>query len=117
LRIFGPKRNEVAGSSRRLHSEELRNLYASPNIISVIKSRRVRWEGHVACMGEMRSAYIILVGKPERKNYLEDRHKWKDNIRIDLREIGWEVVDWICLAQDRDWWWAHVNMVMNLKVS
>jgi hypothetical protein len=80
-RIFGPKREKVAGSWRRLHNEELHNLYASPNITRVIKSRKMRWVGHVTCMGEMRNAYIILVRKPEGKR---SRHRGEDNIRIYL---------------------------------
>jgi len=83
----------------------------------MIKSRRVRWAGHVACMREMRSSCSILVGKSEGKRLLRNpRHRWKDNIRMDLRETGWEV-DWIYLAQDRVQWQALVNMVMNLKGS
>jgi hypothetical protein len=101
-RIFGPKGDEGAGGWRRLHNEELHNLYASP-IIRVIKSRRMRWAQHVACMGEMRNAYNILFGKPEGKRPLgRPRRRRKANIRMDLRETGWEGVDWMHLAQDRD---------------
>jgi hypothetical protein len=116
-RIFGPKRDEEKGEWRKLHNEELHNLYSSPNIIRIIKSRRMRWAGHVARMGEKRNAYRILVGKPGgRKSLGRPRRRWVDNIKIDLRKIGWDVVDWIDLAQDRDQWRALVNTVMNLRV-
>jgi hypothetical protein len=89
-RIFGPKRDEVTGEWRRLHNEELYALYSSPNIIRVIKSRRLRWAGHVARMGERRGAYRALVGKPEGRRPLgRPKCKWKDNIKMDLREVGW----------------------------
>jgi hypothetical protein len=85
---------EVAGGYRRLQNEELHNLHASPNIIRVMKSRRMRWAGHVPRMGEMRNAYRILVGNPERKRPLKrPMRRWEDNIRMHLREIGWEDVD------------------------
>jgi hypothetical protein len=84
-RIFGPKRDEVTGEWRRLHNKDCYALYSSPNIIWVIKSRRLRWAGHVACMGERRGAYRAFVGKPEGRKPLErHRHKWEDNIKIDL---------------------------------
>jgi hypothetical protein len=86
-RIFGPKRDEVTGRWRKLHNEELHNLYFSPSIIRMIKSRRMRWAGHVARMGETRNAYRILVGKPEGKRPLgRPRHRWVDNIKMDHRE-------------------------------
>jgi hypothetical protein len=92
-------------------------MYSSPNIITMIKSRRVKWAGHVVRMGENRNAYKILVGRPEGKRPLgRARHRWVDNIKIDHREIGWDGVDWIDLAQDRDQWRALVNTVMNLPV-
>jgi hypothetical protein len=118
LRIFGPKREKMSGGWRRLHTEELHNLYASPNIIREIKSGRVRWAGYVACIREMRNAYKILVGKLEEKRpFGRPRCRCEDNIRMDLREIDWEIVDWIHLDQDRDeWWWALLNTVMNLRV-
>jgi hypothetical protein len=101
-----------------LHNEELHNLYSSPNIIRMIKSRRMRWAGHVARMGETRTASRILVGKPEGKRPLGRlRRRWVDNIKMDLGEIGWDGVDWIELAQDRDQWRALVNTVMNLRGS
>jgi hypothetical protein len=91
-RIFGPKRDEVTGEWRRLHNKELYALYSSPNIIRVIKSRRLRWAGHVARMGERRGAYRVLVGKPEGRRPLErPRRRWEENIKMDLREVGWGV--------------------------
>jgi hypothetical protein len=116
-KIFGTKRDEVTGDWRKLHNEELHNLYSSPSIIRMMKSRRMRWTGHVAGMGEKRNAYRILVGKPEGKRPLgRPRLRWVDNIKIDLRETGWDGLDWIDLAQDRDQWRALVNTVMNLRV-
>src|SRR5215470_4129506 len=116
-RIFGPKRDEVTGEWRRLHNEEFNDLYSSPNIIRVIKSRRMRWAGHVARMGEGRGAYRILVGRPEGRQPLgRPRCRWEDNIKMDLQEVGWGGMDWIELAQDRDRWRALVNAVMNLRV-
>jgi hypothetical protein len=117
MRIFGPRRNEVTGDWGKLHNEELHNLCFLANIIGMIKSMRMRWAGHVARMGETRNAYRILVGKPEENRPLErPRSKWVDNIKIDLRGIGWDGVDWIKLAQDRDQWKALVITVMNLRV-
>jgi hypothetical protein len=96
-RIFGPKRDEVTGDWRKLYNEELHNLHFSPNVIRMIKSRRMIWAGHVARMGEKR----ILVGKPEGKTPLgRQRHGWVDNIKIDVRETGWDGMDWIDLAQE-----------------
>jgi hypothetical protein len=116
-RIFGPKRDEVTGGWRKLHNEELRDLYSSPSIIRIFKSRRMRWAGHVARMGEKRNAYRLLVRKPEGKRPLgRPRRRWAGNIKIHLLEIGWGGVDWIGLAQDRDKWRALVNAVMNLRV-
>jgi len=108
---------EVTGEWRKLHNEELNNLYSSPNIVRVLKSRRMRWAGHVARMGERRSVYRVLVGKPEGRRPLgRPRHRWGDNIRMDLREVGCGCVDWMELAQDRDRWRALVSAVMNLRV-
>jgi hypothetical protein len=116
-KVFGPKRDEVTGEWRSLHNEELNDLSLSPNIIRVIKSRRRRWAGHVARMGEGRGAYKILVGKPEGRRPLgRPRRRWEDNIKMDLQEVGWDDVAWIDIAQDRDRWRALVNAVMNLRV-
>jgi hypothetical protein len=116
-RIFGLKRDEVTGEWRKLHNEELRDLYSSPSIIRIIKSRRMRWAGYVAHMGQKRNAYRLLVGKPEEKRPLGRlRHRWVDNIRMDLGEVGWGDMDWIGLAQDRNRWRALVNSVLNLRV-
>jgi hypothetical protein len=105
---------EVMGGRRRLHNEELHNLYTSPNITGVMKSR-MKWTGHRAHMEELRNAYRLLVRKPEMKRLLgRPRHRWEVNIRMDIKEIVWEVVDWIHLAKDRDQWQSLVNMVMNI---
>jgi hypothetical protein len=111
-RIFGLKRDEVTGEWTKLHNEKLNDLYCSPNIMWVIHSR-MRWAGCVACMGEGRSMYRVLVGKPEVKKPLgRPRHRWEDNIQ----EEGCGCMDWIELAQDRDRLWALVNVVMNFWV-
>jgi hypothetical protein len=116
-KIFGPKRDQVTGEWRKLQNEELRYLYSSLSIIKIMKSRRMRWAGHVARMGEMRNAYRLLVGKPEGKRPLgRPRRRWMDNIRMDLGEVGWGDVDWIGLAQDTSRWRALVNSVLNLRV-
>ena len=108
---------EVAGDWRRFHNEEINVLYSSPNNVLVIKSRRMRWAGYVARMGEERGAYRILVGKPEGKRPLgRPRRRWVDNIRTYLQEVGCGHVDWIGLAQDRDRWRTLVSAVMNLRV-
>jgi hypothetical protein len=97
--------------------KELRDLYFLPSISRIIKSRRMRWVGHVARMGEKINAYRLLVGKPEGKRPLgRPRHRWVDSIKIDLLEIGWGGVDWIGLAQDRDKLRALVNAAMNLRL-
>jgi len=104
-RIFGPTWDEVTGEWRRLHNEELNDLYSSPNIVWVIKSRRMRWAGHVAHMGEERGVYRVFLGKQEGRRPLGRlRHRWVDNIRLDLQEVGCGYMDWIELAQDRDRW-------------
>jgi hypothetical protein len=100
-----------------LHNEELHGLYSSPGIVRVIKARRMRWAGDVARMGELKGAYNILVGRPDGRRPLgRPRRTWEDNIKMDLREIGFGDVDWIHLAHDRDTWRALVNTVMNLRV-
>jgi hypothetical protein len=109
-------RDEVTREWRRLHNEELYALYSSPNIIREIKSRRLRWAGHVARMGERRGAYRALVGKHEGRRPLgRPRRRWEDNIKMDLREVGCGSADWVDLAQDRDRWRAFVYTVMNLR--
>jgi hypothetical protein len=115
-RIILPKRDEVTGGWRKLHNEELHGSYTSSSIVRVIKARRMRWAGHVAQMGEVRGAHI-LVGRPERRRLLgRSRLRWEDNIKMDLREIGFGDVDWIHWAQDRDRWRDLVNTVMNHPV-
>jgi hypothetical protein len=111
-RIFGPKKDGLTGEWRKLHNEELDDLYSSPNIVRVIKSRRMRWARHVACMEEGIGVHKVLVGKPEGKR---PRHRWED-IRMDLQEVGEGFGDWMELAQDRDRWRALVSMVMNFQV-
>ena len=102
---------------RRLHNEELNDLYSSPNIVRVIKSRRMTWAGYFGRMGEERGAYRVLVGKLEGRRPLgRPRRRWVDNIRPDLQEVGCVYMDWIGLAQDRDRWRTLVSAVMNLRV-
>ncbi|KAJ4431761.1 hypothetical protein ANN_20366 [Periplaneta americana] len=116
-KIFGAKRDEVTGEWRKLHNTDLHALYSSPDIIRNIKSRRLRWAGHVAHMGESRNTYRVLVGRPEGKRPLgRPRRRWEDNIKMDLREVGYDDRDWINLAQDRDQWRAYVRAAMNLRV-
>jgi hypothetical protein len=92
-------------------------MYSSPSIMRIIKSRKMRWVGHAARMGEKRNACRILVGKPEGKRALgRRRRRWVDNIKMDLREVGWDGVDWMDMAQDRDQWRALVNTVLNFRV-
>ena len=100
-RIFGPKRDGVTGEWRKLHNEELNALYSSPNTVWVIKSRRMRWARHVACVEEGRGVHNVLVGKPEGKRPLgRPRRRWEDNIKMDLEEVGRDCGDWMELAQD-----------------
>jgi hypothetical protein len=103
--IFGPRRDDVTGEWKKLRNEELHDLYSSPSIIRIMKSKRMRWAWHVAQMGEKRNAYRLLVGKPERKRPLgKPGRRWVDNMRMDLVEVGWGDVNWIGLAQDRGRW-------------
>jgi hypothetical protein len=107
----------VTGEWRKVHNKELHDLYSSPSIIRIIKSRRMRWASHVAQMGEKRNAYRLLVGKPEGKRPLgRPRRRWVDNIRMDVGEVGWGDMDCIGLAKDRNRWRALVNSVLNLRV-
>jgi hypothetical protein len=100
-----------------MDNDELHDLYSSPNIVRVIKSRRMGWDGHVARMGEGRGAYRVLVGRYEGKRPLgRPRRRWEDNINMDLGEIGIDGANWIWLAEDRVQWRAFVNTVMNLRV-
>jgi hypothetical protein len=115
--IFGLRRDEVTEEWRKMHSGEIHNLCSSPDIIRQIKSRRMRWAGHVARMTEGRNVYRVLMEKPEGKRSLErPRRRWEYGIKMDLSEIGWGGVEWIHLAQDRDRWRAVVSAVMNLVV-
>jgi hypothetical protein len=115
-RMFGPKRDEVTGEWRKLHNDELSDLYSLPNIVWVVKSRRMRWAGHVAHMGDGRGAHGVLVVKPEGKRPLgRPRHRWEDNIKMDLQQVGGGCGDWMDLAQDRDRWRALVSAVMNFR--
>ena len=111
-RVFGPKREW-----RKLHNVEPRDLYSLPNIVRVVKSRRMRWAGHVAHMGEGRGVHRVLVGKPEGKRPLgRPRRRWVDNIKMELQEVRGSCGDWMELAQDRDRWRALVSAVMKFRV-
>ena len=116
-RIFGPKWDGVTGEWRKLHNEELNDLYSSPNIVRLIKSRRMRLAGHVARVEEGRGVHKVLVGKPEGKRPVgRPRSRWEDNIKMDLQEVGKGCGDWMELAQDRDRWRSLVSTVMNCRV-
>jgi hypothetical protein len=116
-RIFGPKRDEVMGGWRKVHNEELHDIYALPSIIRMIKPRRMKWAGHVAQMRKKRNAYRLLAEKPEgKKPPGRPTCRWVDNMKMDFLEIGWGGMDWIGLSQNRDKWRAFVNAVMNLWV-
>ena len=113
----GPKRDEN-GDWRRLHNEQLHNLYSSHNIVRVIKYRRLRWARHVARMEEVSSAFKILTNTPTEKRPLgRPRRRWEENIRKDLKEIGINTRNWVDSAQNRDYWRALVNSALNLWVS
>jgi hypothetical protein len=115
-KIFGLKREVIVGW-RKVNNEEPHNLYSSPSIIRIIKSRRMKWAGHVARMWARRNAYRTLVGKPEGRRPLGRTNcRWVDNIKMNLRETGWDGMDWIDLAQDKDQWRALVSMAINLQV-
>jgi hypothetical protein len=116
--VFGPKRGEVTGEWIKLHNEELSDLYSLPNIVRVVKSRRMRLAGHVVRMEEGRGVHRVLMGKPEGKRPLRrPRHRWEDNIKMDLQDVGRGRGDWTELAQDRDRWRALVSKVMNFRVQ
>ena len=118
-KIFGITRDEITREWRKLHNDEVgvHALYSSPNIITNLKSRRLIWAGHVARMEQYRNAYGVLLGKPEGKKPLgTPRCRWEDNIKMDLREVGFDPGDWKALAEDRDQWWAYVRAVMILRI-
>jgi hypothetical protein len=116
-RLFGLKRDEVTAEWRKLYNEGLHNFNSSPNIIRQIKSRRIRWAGHVAHMGEERKVFKVLVGNLEGNRTLgRPRRRCEDEITMHLREIDWECVVWIQLAQDRYRWQALVTAAMNLRI-
>ena len=115
-KIYGTKRDEMTGEWRRLHDEE-HGLYDSPDVVKIMTSRRLRWAGHVARMGEKRRLYSILIGKPEGKRPLgRPRRRWEDNIRRDLREVGIRDENWLDVAQERILWRTFVTAAMNLRV-
>ena len=115
--IFGPRRDEVTGEWRILHIEGLNDLYSSLNIVRVIKSRRMRWAGHVARMGEERGCIGSWWGnRREGDHWFRPRRRWVDNIRIYLQEVGRGYMDWIGLARDKDIWRTLVSAVMNIRV-
>jgi hypothetical protein len=116
-RVFGTKRDEVTRKLRKLYNEELSDLYYFPNIVRVVKSRRMRWAGHVVCMGEGRGVHRVLMGKLERKTrFGRPRRRWEDNIKMELQEVRGRCGDWAELAQDRERWRALVSTVMNFRV-
>jgi hypothetical protein len=116
-RICGPNKDEVTGEWRKLHNAEFYDLYSTPNIIWVIKSRRMRWVGHVAHVGDRRGAYRVLVGRLEGKRPLQRlRHGWDENIKMDIQEVGWSGMDINDLVWNKDRGWAVVNVVMNHQI-
>ena len=107
----------MTGEWRKLHNKELNDLYPLPNIVRVVKSRRMRWAGHMAHMGKDRGVHRVLVGKPGGKRTLgRSRRRWEDNIKMDLQEVGGGRGDWMELAQDRDRWQALVGTVRDFQV-
>jgi hypothetical protein len=116
VRIFKPRKDKVTGGRRKLH-EGIYNLHSLPHIVKMIKYRSTRLAGHVTCMGKIINAHKILIWKPEGKRPVgRPRHRWDDNIKMDLRGTGFEDMVWIQLAKNRDRWRALVNTVMNLRV-
>ena len=116
-RIFGPRREKVSEEWRKFHKHELNDLYASPNNVRVIKSRRMRWAGHEARMGEERGLYIVLVGIAEGKRALRRRRRrWVNNIRMYLQEVGCGFMDWVGLAQNRYSWRKLLSALMNFRI-
>ena len=116
-RVFGPTRDEVTGEWKKLHNEELSDLYFLPNIVRVVKSRGMIWAAHGACMGERRGVHRVLVGKLEGKRPLgRPRRRWEDNIKMDLQEVGGGCGDWMEFAQDMERWRALLSTVMNFRV-
>ena len=116
-KIFGAKKDKITGEWRKLRNSELYALYPSPNTIRSLKSRRLRWAGHVASMEESRNAYRVIVGKSEGKRPLgRPRRRLEDNIKMHLRVVDCNPGEWIDLAEDRDQWRAYVRAVMNLRV-
>jgi len=116
-KVFGPKMDEVTGEWRKLHNKELNDLYSLPNIVRVVKSRRMRWAGYVERMGKDRGVHRVLVGKPEGKRpFGRPRRRWQDNIKMDLQDVGGGRVDWMELAQDRDRWRALMGTVRDFRV-
>jgi hypothetical protein len=115
--IIRERRDEVTGEWRKLHNEEPNDMYSLANIVRVVRSRRMRWVGHVARMGEGRGVHRVLMGRPEGRRPLgRPRHRWEDNIKMDIQEVGGDCGDWMERAQDRDRWRTLVNTVMNFRV-
>jgi hypothetical protein len=116
-RVFGPKRDEVTGKWRKLNNKELNDLYSLPNIVLVVKSRRMKCAGHVACMVDDRGVHRVLVGRPKGKKPLgRPRRRREDNFKRDLQKVGGGRGDWMELAQDKDRWRALVGTVRKFRV-